>query len=64
MDNKKKAVYQAETMGLPPLKMVLGEPPEPDPGEGHHPFRVKGIEDKEQARGVVQKLIGRIQEKE
>lgn len=64
MAEKKKALYQAETMALPPLKTVLGELPEPDPGEDHHPFRVKGLEDKDEARGVVRKLIGRIQEKE
>ncbi|MCS6994572.1 MAG: hypothetical protein N2117_06965 [Anaerolineales bacterium] len=61
---EKKKLYQAETMALPPLKMVLGDLPEPDPGEGHRPFRVKGIKDDEEARGMVRKLIGRIQEKE
>ena len=29
---EKKKIYQAETMALPPLRMVLGELPEPDPG--------------------------------
>ena len=60
---EKKKIYQAETMALPPLKMVLGDLPEPDPGEGYHPFRALGLED-EQARGMVRKIIGRIQEQE
>lgn len=60
---EKKKVYQAEMMALPPLKMVLGELPEPDPGEGYRPFRGMGIKE-EDARGMVKKLIGRIKEKE
>ncbi len=27
--------YEAETMALPPLKLVLGDVPNPDP-QGHH----------------------------
>ncbi len=61
---EKKKVYQAETMALPPLKMVLGELPEPDPGEGYRPFRAMGFKKDEEARGVVKKLIGRIKDKE
>lgn len=60
---EKKKTYQAETMALPPLKMVLGDLPEPDPGEGYRPFRVMGVKD-EEARGMVRKLIGRIKDKE
>ncbi len=60
---EKKKVYQAETMALPPLKMVLGELPEPDPGDGYRPFRAMGVKDDE-ARGMVKKLIGRIKDKE
>ncbi len=35
---EKKHTYQAEIMALPPLRMVLGEVPAPDPerrGKGH-----------------------------
>ncbi len=60
---EKKKLYQAETMALPPLKMVLGELPEPDPGEGYRPFRAMGVKD-EEARGMVRKLIGRLKDKE
>ena len=28
---EKKQVYQADVMGLPPLRMVLGDVPSPDP---------------------------------
>ncbi len=34
----KKHLYEAETMALPPLHMVLGDVPSPDPegqGKGH-----------------------------
>lgn len=60
---EKKKTYQAETMALPPLKMVLGELPEPDPGDGYRPFRAMGVKE-EEARGIVKKLIGRIKDKE
>ncbi len=50
-------------MALPPLKIVLGELPEPDPGEGYHPFRAMGVK-VEEARGMVEKIIGRIKDKE
>ena len=35
---EKKHMYEAEIMALPPLRMVLGEIPSPDPerrGKGH-----------------------------
>ncbi len=39
----KKHVYEAEVMALPPLRMVLGDVPSPDPerrGKGHtNPLR-------------------------
>ncbi len=60
---EKKKIYQSEAMALPPLKMVLGDLPEPDPGEGYHPFRAMGVKD-EEARGMVKKLIGRIKDNE
>jgi hypothetical protein len=34
----KKHIYESEVMALPPLRMVLGEVPSPDPerrGKGH-----------------------------
>ena len=40
---EKKHVYETEVMGLPPLRMVLGEVPSPDPerrGKGNtHPLK-------------------------
>jgi hypothetical protein len=59
---EKKQIYQAETMALPPLKMVLGELPEPDPGQERRPFRLLGVSD-EAARSTVKKIIGHIQDK-
>ncbi len=60
---EKKKLYQAETMALPPLKMVLGELPEPDPGQGYRPFQALGIKN-EEARGVVNRLIGHIKDQQ
>ncbi len=41
--SEKKHVYEAEVMALPPLRMVLGEVPSPDPerrGKGNtHPLK-------------------------
>lgn len=62
MTEKKQQNYQATTMGLPPLKMVLGELPEPDPGQGYHPFRLQGSS-QEEARNTVQKIIVHIKDK-
>lgn len=31
MDNKKKLVYDSEVMALPPLRLVIGDIPSPDP---------------------------------
>jgi len=59
---EKKKLYQAESMALPPLKMVLGELPEPDPGQGYRPFHNLGVKD-EEARSMVNKLIGHIKDK-
>ncbi len=60
--NEKKQVYQSTSMALPPLKMVLGELPEPDPNSGTHPFRPFGMDKSEyEAKGTLNKIIGRLQ---
>jgi len=50
-------------MALPPLHMVLGAVPEPDPAQGNRPFRAFGQEEPQQARQTLTKLIGHLQEK-
>lgn len=63
MSEKNKRQYESTVIGLPPLKMVLGAVPEPDPGDGHQAFRHFASEKPEEARTTLNKLIGHLQEK-
>lgn len=61
----KKHTYQAETLALPPLKMVLGEIPEPDPDETNQVFRAFNKSQSEiEARNMVKKLIRHLKKNE
>ncbi|MDX9992967.1 MAG: hypothetical protein RBS68_13085 [Anaerolineales bacterium] len=62
MSDKNKRQYESNVIGLPPLKMVLGSIPEPDPGEGRRPFRAFASEKPEDVRSTLSKLIGHLQE--
>ena len=58
--NEKKIAYQSTVVGLPSLKMVLGEVPHPD-GETRrpfHPFPFVAEKPDGEARTTVKKLIG------
>jgi hypothetical protein len=58
-----KRVYESTTLGLPPLKMVLGEVPEPEPGNPQ--FRPFGKDKSDsEAKGTVNKLIGHLKKSE
>lgn len=62
--NEKKHTYQSATLGLPPLKMVLGDVPNPD-GESRRPFKpFPFVTEKPEvaAKNTVKKLIGFIQD--
>jgi hypothetical protein len=55
----KKHQYQSDILALPPLKMVLGEVPEPDPDEKRRSFRAfSEAKSEAEARNLVTKLIG------
>jgi len=62
---EKKLTYKAETLGLPPLRMVLGEVPDPDPSGKRRIFRRFG-EDKTESdvKVTLTKLIGHLKETE
>lgn len=61
---EQKRTYQATTMALPPLKMVLGDLPEADPGQENLPFRRFGLGDSPaEAKNTVEKIIGHIKDK-
>jgi hypothetical protein len=62
MADKKKRQYESNVIGLPPFKMVLGNVPDPDPGEGRRPFRAFAREKPEEARNMLTKLIDHLQE--
>jgi hypothetical protein len=59
MTTNKKLTYKSETLGLPPLRMVLGEVPDPDPSGKRRPFRPfdqdKTVSD---PKSTLTKLIG------
>jgi len=60
--NEKKHIYNSSILALPPLKLVLGDVPNPD-GDGRGPFRPFGTDKSEaEAKNALQKLIGHIEE--
>ena len=62
---EKKLTYKAETLGLPPLRMVLGDVPDPDPSGKRRPFRPFGEEKTEgDVKGTLTKLIGYLKDGE
>lgn len=62
---EKKVTYKAETLGLPPLRMVLGDVPDPDPTAQRRPYRPFGEKaTMVEAKGTVAKLIGHLKDSE
>jgi hypothetical protein len=62
MTDKKQHTYQSDIMALPPLRMVLGEIPDPDPSDKRRPFRAFSTDKSEtDAKNTVAKLIGHLQ---
>lgn len=62
---EKKLTYKSETLALPPLKIVLGDVPDPDPNGKRRPFHRFG-EDKTESdvKGTLTKLIGHLKNSE
>ena len=59
--NDKKLTYKSETLALPPLKMVLGDVPDPDPSGKRRPFRPFGEKKTvSEIKGTLTKLIGHL----
>jgi len=59
--DKKKRVYESEVMGLPPLRLVLGDIPSPDPdrqAKSGQPVRKPGRE----IETTVKRLIAHLEE--
>lgn len=54
----KKHIYQSDILALPPLNLVLGDVPEPDPDDNRRLLRRFNKEKSEaEARLLVKKLI-------
>jgi hypothetical protein len=52
----KKHVYETEVMALPPLYLVLGEVPVPDPSQHHNAIQKQWKLDPKM-KGIVKRLI-------
>lgn len=61
MANKKR-VYQSDVMALPPIKMVLGDIPSPDPERTRKPNAKPGKPSRE-LENAIQRLIVYLKEK-
>jgi hypothetical protein len=65
MTEKKNITYKAETLGLPPLRTVLGDVPDPDPSGKCRPFRPFGENTTpNEVKGTLTKLIGHLKNSE
>ena len=64
MPTNKKHIYQSEILALPPLKMVLGAVPDPDPDEQGRPRRTFSKDKSDEAKNLVTKLIGHLKNNE
>jgi hypothetical protein len=61
MTTNKKLTYKSEILALPPLKMVLGDVPDPDPSNKRRPFRPFGeTSTTTDVKGTLTKLIGHL----
>ena len=56
-----KHMYKSEVMALPPLRMVLGEVPSPDPEGRLGPYRLS-LKQKRELEVPVKRLIAHLQE--
>lgn len=58
---EKKRVYETDVMALPPLRLVLGDIPTPDP-DGRRKNKNRAIS--KQERETIRKLIAHLKESE
>jgi hypothetical protein len=55
--DEKRLVYEADVIALPPLRMVLGDIPKPDPEKQRHAKAYKPSKDEVETVLVVRRLI-------
>ena len=58
---EKKRVYESEVMALPPLRMMLGEIPSPDP-EGRREAGRLSLKANPEIKGTVKKIIAHLKD--
>jgi hypothetical protein len=56
MDEKKR-IYESEIMGLPPLRLVIGDIPSPDPERRKRPNQPNPKTDFLNRKGTVKRII-------
>lgn len=61
--DEKTTLYEADVMALPPLRMVLGEVPTPDPDRRQTPRR-KALADGREMTVTVRRLIAHLEKKQ
>ena len=67
MDEKKR-VYDADVMALPPLRLVIGDVPSPDPDRRRQPGlnlfaqRTGALQSDHEKQGAVKRIIARLKE--
>ncbi|HVM70507.1 MAG TPA: hypothetical protein VMT91_02025 [Anaerolineales bacterium] len=61
MDEKKR-VYDAEVMALPPLRLVIGDVPNPDPDRRNRSNQLMGKTNRE-VECTVKRLIAHLEDK-
>ena len=62
MDEKKRVrVYEAEVIGLPSLRLVLGDIPSPDPERQHKPYQ-QTLNSSREVKGTVKRIIAHLEE--
>jgi hypothetical protein len=61
MDEKKRVVYDAEVMALPPLRLVLGDIPSPDP-DRRNKFNQQTLKSNRKIEGTVKRIIAHLEE--
>jgi hypothetical protein len=61
MDEKKRIVYDADVMGLPPLRLVIGDVPAPDPDRRNKPNQSTFTTNREK-KGTVKRIIAHLED--
>jgi hypothetical protein len=60
--SERKVVYQSNVVALPPLKMVLGEVPSPNPKRDSQLTGLEKFKSNSEVEGIVTKLITHFKE--